>query len=293
MQTPTDNERFPPTQPLPEHQDRLRSQRHSTRLKYTPNHVPLIGRTLYALVSLTWIGWAMIGLLSGHMFVLLSKRGPIHLTGAPAVLFSVAVMACAAACAVAIVDHYDKRNNEDSYKRIRRQLWWSAVGFLCLSALVGMAERTGVLPYTNSALGLLSTRRLQSLLTSSWLADSLVPHRAAIEKWSLLLLLWCFVAMLALSKLGLLRQDAPLPLGVALFIILVVIGPAIAAFTLNLVTTLCSGSHSPLPEESLRAQLAWLQSMLLTGVSLLAFFGVLAVFTLLRAIGILPKGQPH
>jgi len=78
MQTPTDNERFAPTQPLPEHQDRLRSQRHSTRLKYTPNHVPLIARTLYALVSLTWIGWAMIGLLSGHMFVLLSKRGPIQ-----------------------------------------------------------------------------------------------------------------------------------------------------------------------------------------------------------------------
>ena len=129
MRPLTDNERFTPTQPLPECQDRLRKQRRWTRTIYTPNDVPLSHRILYGLISLTWVGWAMIGLLSGHMFFLVSKRGAIHFSGVPAMLFSAAVVACAIACVVTIVDHYDRRDNEESYRRVRRRAWLTAMVF--------------------------------------------------------------------------------------------------------------------------------------------------------------------
>ncbi len=293
MRPLTDKERFVPTQPVPELQERLRAQRRWARPPYTPNHVPKGGRILYALLGLTWATWAMIGLLSGHMFLLVSKRGPIHFSGVPAVLFSLAVMASAATFAVAIVDHYDKRDNEEAYGRMRRRLWWAAAGLLCMAAVVGLAERIDLLPYTSSTLGLLSTQGLQNLLASSWLSDLLTPHRASIEKWSIILLLWCFAGTFVLQKLGLMRShdSTPRP-GLAVFVILFLVGPAVTAFTLSLVATLASGSfpsHQPLSDESLRAQLAWIHSMLLTAVSLLAVMGLAVVVGFLRILGVLPE----
>jgi hypothetical protein len=123
----TDKERFAPTTPLPQHQVRLREQRRWSRPPYVPNNVPRRLRILYGLISLTWVGWAVIGLLSGHMFWLVSRHGPVHFSGVPALLFCAAVMACAAAFAVSIVDHYDKRDNEDAYRRTRRWIWLAAL----------------------------------------------------------------------------------------------------------------------------------------------------------------------
>ena len=45
---------------------------------------------LLAIAALTWGAWALIGLLSGHMYVLLSRRGSIHLSGTAAILFAAA-----------------------------------------------------------------------------------------------------------------------------------------------------------------------------------------------------------
>jgi hypothetical protein len=293
MRPLTDRERFAPTQPLPECQELLREQRRWKRPAYTPNHVPLAARILYGMVTLTWVTWATIGLLSGHMFFLVSRAGPIHFSGVPAILFSFAVIASAAACAVAIVDHYDPRDNEESYKRVRRHLWYGAAFLLCLAGFAGFAEHAGLLPYSDGSLGLQSTRGLRSLLSSSWLSAKLAPHREAIDGWSLILFFWCFAGLAVLVKLGLLKDDGHPRPRVALFTILFLIGPAIAAFTLSLVVALASGSISarPLGEDALRTQIAWLHSMLLAGISMLVVIGFLGFVIFLRLVGILP--DPH
>jgi len=231
----------------------------------------------------------MIGLLSGHMFFLISRRGSIHFSGAPAILFSCAVIASAAASAVAIVDHYDRRDNEESYKKMRRLLWCAAAAFLVLSAFVGIAERTDLVPYTDSRLGFLSTQSLRSLLTSSWLTERLTPHRTFIDKWSLILFFWCLAGLAALSKTGLLKNE-PSP-GVALFAVLFLVGPAVAAFTLQLTIALASGSITsrPLGDEALRAQIAWMHSMLLTSILMFCVVLFVAVATFLRVVGVLPS----
>lgn len=286
MRPLTDNERFAPTQPLPEYQARLRKQRRWLRPVYTPNIVPLGSRLLYGLVSLTWVGWAMIGLLSGHMFFIVSRRGPIHFSGVPAMLFSAAVVSSAAACAVSIIDHYDKRDNEEAYRSARRRMWLAALALFCLSGVVGLAERIDLLPYTDGRLGLLSTEALRSLLASRGLDEMLAPHRAALNKWSVVLLLWFVAGMGLLKMLGLADRGAKPRLSVALFTVVFLVGPALSAFTLHLLAYFVAGAPSsrPYTDELLRARLAWMQSMLLVCVVMLVVLSVATCAIVLRAV---------
>lgn len=290
----TEGERFMPTQPMPDLQERLRKQRRWARPPYTPNHLPVGLRLFYAVVSLTWIGWSVVGLLSGHMFFLLSRRGPVHFSGIPAVLFSAAVLMSAFACCVAIVDHYDKRDNESSYKSARRWLWGIAAACLFVSAAVGCAERIDVLPFTDGRVGLLSTTELQTLLASSWLNELLAPRSAELQRWSLILMACCISGALLLTKLGLLKRDAPMGTGVALFVVVILVGPALTSFTLVVLSWLVAGEPaSPgLSEEAFRSQLAWLHSMLLACLGSLAVLLLALVALVLRAIGLLPAPDP-
>lgn len=289
----TERERFMPTQPLPAFQERLRKQRRWARPLYTPNHVPIGQRLFYAVVSLTWVGWSVVGLLSGHMFFLVSRRGLVHFSGVPALLFSAAVLASAVACFVAIIDHYDKRDNESSYKRARRWLWWTAAACLFVSAAVGCGERTDLLPFTDGRVGLLSTSGLQTLLASSWLNELLAPHSAALQRWSFISIACCISGLLVLTKLGLLKRDAPAGTGVALFVVVILVGPALTTFTLVVLSWLVAGEPAPpaLSEEAFRSQLAWLHSMLLACLGSLALLSLIFVALVLRAMGLLPASD--
>ncbi len=294
MRSTRESEGFAPTQPLAEYRERLRVQRRWARPKYQPNQVTLSARFIYAWVSLTWIGWALIGLLSGHMFFLISKAGPIHFSGLPAIVFSLAVIASSAAVAITIVDHYDRRDNEEAYKRTRRRLWWAAACFFCVALVIGLAERIGLLPFTDGSLGMLSTRKLQSLLASTWLTNKLAPYREAISFWSMIVFVWCIGGLFALSQLGLLKKDETARPGVLLIVICVFIGPAVAAFALNLIDWLASGAiptRHPRSEDYLRAQLAWVHSMLLADICLLVLLALVVILICLQAIGIIPKVQ--
>lgn len=292
----TEKESFAPTQPLPEFQERLRSQRRYFKPAYTPNHVPLGARLFYSLVSATWLAWASIGLLSGHMFFLISRGGPIHFTGVPALLFSGAVLASAAACAVAIVDHYDRRDNEDSYQRVRRWFWWSAAVFFLIACVIGFAERSNVLPYTDGRLGLLSTVSLKSLLLSQWLAKMLGPHKATLDTWALLSGIWCFAGCFLMSKLGLVKTGVQSHPGVLFVTLVFFVAPALSTFTLYLIYSLAAGdfpSHLSLSDEEVRSRLAWMQSMLLTCLAVLSLLLMGIVSIVLRALGIIPPLGGH
>jgi hypothetical protein len=97
---------FVNTQPLPEHQQRLDKQAWWRRQRrHQPNQVYIGARLFYGVLTLTWTAWAAIGVLSGHMYFLVSRGGPLHLFGLPALLFSGSVLAAAVACGSVIVDH--------------------------------------------------------------------------------------------------------------------------------------------------------------------------------------------
>lgn len=284
----TQRESFAPTQPLPEYQDRLRKQRRWSKPARAPNYVPLGLRLIYSIVSVTWLGWAMIGLLSGHMFFLVSRRGSIHFTGIPALMFSGAVLASAAACAIAIVDHYDQRDNEDAYRRLRCWLGCLAAGLFLVACVIGFAERTDVLPYTDGSVGLLSTASLKSLHLSKWLAYKLGPYKSTLDTWALLSGIWCFAGIVIMSKLGLIKKGGPPRLGVAFVTLVVFVLPALSSFTLRLIYALAVGdlpSRASLSDEALRSHLAWMQSMLVTCLAALSFSLVALVTIALRAVG--------
>lgn len=278
---------FQDTQPIREHQERLHAQWRRPREHYVPNRVPRVTRALYAIISLIWLGWALIGMLSGHMYFLISRGGPIHFSGIPALLFSMAVLAGAAACSVAIVDHHDRRDNEESYRRARRVLWWSALAGLGLALLVAAAETFSLLPYTAGDMGMLSVSDLKALLQSDWLSRVLSPHREALSYWLFVTSFGALVGLTLLKKLGLLNEYQPRLVPV-LMAALLLVTPALL-LTLGLIQSLVSGSAaaSAANDEDARAQLAWTQSMLLMcmGFTSLGLLAVVIVF--LRLTGLM------
>jgi hypothetical protein len=104
----------------------------------------------------------------------------------------------------------------------------------------------------------------------------------------------CISGALLLTKLGLLKRDAPMGTGVALFVVVILVGPALTSFTLVVLSWLVAGEPaSPgLSEEAFRSQLAWLHSMLLACLGSLAVLLLALVALVLRAIGLLPAPDP-
>ncbi len=127
---------FEPTQPQEDHQQAARSEA-ALAPSYVPNAVPAVVRLFYALLALTWTGWAMIGLVSGHMFFMVSRGGPVHFEGLAAMLFCAAVLLAAFQCVLPIIDHHDQRDNEAAYKRVRKTMAWVAVMVLVAALTFG------------------------------------------------------------------------------------------------------------------------------------------------------------
>jgi hypothetical protein len=281
------HEPFLPTQPLEEHQERLRLQRRERRRgDFVPNQLSLAARLFYGVTALTWFGWALIGLVSGHMFVLLTRRGPWHLSGLAASLFCGAVLLCSALCALQVVDHYDRRDNEAAYGAMRRCLLWVAFTLFVLTLLVSWtgsfgAERAG------GFMGWMDTAALLGGVRSPWLVSHLSPIAALLNRWLLgttILSLGVGVACKLLH--GGTRQA--LPPWAALGVMYIGFAPLLAVFTLNLLMYVATGDvagSNDLGAPSVRPRIAFAMSMLLACAAAwmtLALTTVLAVARTLR-----------
>ena len=87
---------------------------------HTPNHIPKAERFLNAVYAAVIIALGAIGLTTGELLIP-GKRtsGPngVALQGLPAwVMYAAMICACAVLLSV-FADHYDRRNNEISYRR--------------------------------------------------------------------------------------------------------------------------------------------------------------------------------
>ena len=87
--------------------------------RYIPNHIPASERWIYFGMSVFIICWGAYGLWSDDLIVPISKRGDaIHFYGTSAVIMFCAMVAAALNLLIIIVDHFDIRNNELTYRRI-------------------------------------------------------------------------------------------------------------------------------------------------------------------------------
>lgn len=75
-----------------------------------------------AISAVFLIFFAVVQLMTGYTYVI-SKRGGILLHGAPSLMVVLTVIALCAAALITIVDHYDKRPNEEFYKLARNLLF--------------------------------------------------------------------------------------------------------------------------------------------------------------------------
>lgn len=264
---------------------------------HVPNYVPFANRVLSAALALTWIGWAMIGLLSGHMFFLVSRAGPAHFSGVPALIFSAAVLASAVALASGIVDHYDRRNNEHVYWRVKKALWLLAGTLLLVCIAVAGLEHASLLPWTDGGLGLLSAPELQALLASDAVARVLGPHRESLFGWFGATFAWFIVGILVCKKAGWLTDDQAKiqrnP-GRHFTLLLLLILPALISFTLALLAELSvvdTARARGLTDDRVRAQVAWMHSMFVASLGGLLFVLSIPLIAVLRMIGLIPSMQ--
>jgi hypothetical protein len=86
--------------------------------RYIPNHIPAGERWWYVALSSLLIAWGCHGLWTDDLIVPIGKHGAtINLHGAAAVIMFCAIVAAALNLLAVVIDHFDIRNNELTYRR--------------------------------------------------------------------------------------------------------------------------------------------------------------------------------
>jgi hypothetical protein len=109
--------------------------------RYIPNHIPASERWLYFGLSLLILTWGSYGLWVDDLIVPIGKRGrSMHFHGTAAVVMFCAMVAAILSLLAIVIDHFDLRNNELTYRRFA--FFTQLVGcVLFVSAIVIQAWR--------------------------------------------------------------------------------------------------------------------------------------------------------
>lgn len=106
---------------------------------FVPNQYAPIERVLFLVVGVALIWWALDGYLDGEMFLPGRKEG-IYLRDGLALVFAmVGALAGGIACFSAIVDHYDRRNNEKKYQEFF--VFCKYLAIVCIASAVVLQLR--------------------------------------------------------------------------------------------------------------------------------------------------------
>ena len=84
---------------------------------YVPNYVPLKNRVTNLVLICLLLGYGLFGFYRGELFVAY-RRSEVILYGNALLIALVSFLLGCAYLALAIIDHYDKRNNEHVYRRL-------------------------------------------------------------------------------------------------------------------------------------------------------------------------------
>ena len=87
--------------------------------RYIPNHIPAGERWWNSGLSLLILAWGSYGLWADELIVPISKRGEaLYLHGTAAVVMFCAMVSSVLNLLAVVMDHFDTRNNEITYRRI-------------------------------------------------------------------------------------------------------------------------------------------------------------------------------
>jgi hypothetical protein len=85
-------------------------------MKYKPNEIPLFTRWLNTLIALALLTYGGYGVYDND-FALPTRRGNwLHLHDGPAIFHYIAFCCASLVLLSVVLDHYDKRNNEQKYR---------------------------------------------------------------------------------------------------------------------------------------------------------------------------------
>lgn len=97
----------------------------STPKEFVPNTFSRLDLYFSAVTFFVLVSWGGFGIWSDDL-AMPARRGTLHLHGLSAWLMYAAWLLAAISFASIIIDHYDKRNNENRYKRIQLQVTLAA-----------------------------------------------------------------------------------------------------------------------------------------------------------------------
>jgi hypothetical protein len=112
------------------------------RKPYTPNTVPTKKRTIHIILSLAIITHAGYGLIIGKLLIPAKRGRYLELHGFSAYIMLVALLLLVANLIATVIDHYDRQNNEDAYRKFKKisfRLGWSFWSCALISALIQLS----------------------------------------------------------------------------------------------------------------------------------------------------------
>ncbi len=107
--------------------------------KHRPNSFTLRSRVALALAALFLLVFVVAELATGYTY-LPGKRGGLLLSGIPTLLIALSATALIVAALLTIVDHYDRRPNEQAYKSARSTCFKMALYLFFAAPFLELAE---------------------------------------------------------------------------------------------------------------------------------------------------------
>lgn len=88
--------------------------------RHVPNRVPLVLRLVLLALTVAFLVWGTTGVIYGAVFIPARGLAALVPTGLSAVLVGCGLWACSAMCVAAVIDHFDRRPNEEVYRAFYR-----------------------------------------------------------------------------------------------------------------------------------------------------------------------------
>jgi hypothetical protein len=104
-----------------------------TREYYVPNVVSLMQRVAYACLAVALVLYGAVGVLTDALWIPGRRTSGVVLAGIPAWLAMASLCIGALGLLSVVVDHYDRRNNEQKYRRFQDASCVLSVGCLVVA----------------------------------------------------------------------------------------------------------------------------------------------------------------
>lgn len=102
---------------------------------YIPNEVHWVERLTLLILIIVWSAQALQGFLTKRIWGFGKRTDGVMYVGPSAGLMGVALVAYASSALFRILDHYDQRNNESTYRFLSSAMLWLAIGFHSLAGV--------------------------------------------------------------------------------------------------------------------------------------------------------------